>query len=56
VHKILLSCGVLIVEHLTGLAPLAGQRVEIIVGAVNIEGADGAPARVLARPAPRIAR
>jgi kynurenine formamidase len=56
VHKILLSRGVLIAEHLTGLAPLAGQRVEIIIGAVNIEGADGAPARILARPVPRIAR
>jgi kynurenine formamidase len=52
VHKILLSRGVLIVEHLTGLGPLAGQRVEVIVGALNIQGADGAPARVLARPLP----
>ena len=55
VHKILLSCGVLIVEHLTGLAPLAGQRVEIHIGAINLEGADGAPARVLARPVPQAA-
>jgi kynurenine formamidase len=52
VHKILLSRGVLIVEHLTGLEPLAGQRVEVIVGALNIQGADGGPARVLARPLP----
>jgi len=52
VHKILLSRGVLIAEHLTGLPPLAGQRVEIIIGALSIEGADGAPARVLARPLP----
>jgi kynurenine formamidase len=52
VHKILLSRGVLIVEHLAGLASLSGQRVEIIVGALNVEGADGAPARILARPLP----
>ena len=56
VHKILLSRGVLIAEHLTGLAPLAGQRVEIIIGAINIKGADGAPARILARPTPQTAR
>jgi kynurenine formamidase len=52
VHKILLSRGVLIAEHLTGLAPLSGRRVEIIIGALNVEGADGAPARILARPLP----
>lgn len=52
VHKILLSRGVLIAEHLTGLASLSGQRVEIIIGALNVEGADGAPARILARPLP----
>jgi arylformamidase len=50
VHKILLSRGVLIAEHLTGLASLSGQRVEIIIGALNVEGADGAPARIFARP------
>jgi arylformamidase len=52
VHKILLSRGVLIAEHLAGLASLSGQRVEIIIGALNVEGADGAPARILARPLP----
>ena len=52
VHKILLSRGVLIAEHLTGLASLSGRRVEIIIGALNVEGADGAPARILARPLP----
>jgi kynurenine formamidase len=52
VHKMLLPRGVIMVEHLTGVGPLAGQRVEIIIGALNIEGADGTPARVLARPLP----
>jgi arylformamidase len=52
VHKILLSRGVLIAEHLTGLAPLSGRRIEVIIGALNVEGADGAPARILARPLP----
>jgi arylformamidase len=52
VHKILLSRGVLIAEHLTGLGPLSGRRVEIVIGALNVEGADGAPARILARPLP----
>lgn len=48
VHKILLSNGVLIVEHLADLRPLAGRRAEVIIGAIPIQGADGAPARVLA--------
>lgn len=50
VHQVLLRHGVLIVEHLAQTAPLAGRRVEAVVGAARIEGADGAPARVLARP------
>jgi len=51
VHHILLSRGVLIAEHLTNLRPLAGRRVEVMFLALNIVGADGAPARVIARPA-----
>jgi len=51
VHHILLSHGVLIAENLTNLRPLSGQRVEVMFLALNIEGADGAPARVVARPA-----
>jgi kynurenine formamidase len=50
VHHILLSEGVLIAEHLTNLHSLAGQRIEAMFLALNIKGADGAPARVVARP------
>ena len=50
VHHILLSHGVLIAEHLTNLHALAGRRIEAMFLALNIEGADGAPARVVARP------
>lgn len=49
VHQVLLSNGVLVCEHLTGVAKLAGKRVEFIFGALNIAASDGAPARVLAR-------
>ncbi len=42
--------GVLVVEHLRGLAPLRGQRLEVACLPINITGADGAPARVVARP------
>jgi kynurenine formamidase len=49
-HHIFLSRGILIAENVTGLAPLAGQRVEFAFLALNIEESDGAPARVLARP------
>lgn len=47
VHKILLGAGVLIMEHLY-LEEVAGRRVELFVGALNVAGGDGAPARVLA--------
>jgi arylformamidase len=49
VHQVLLSNGVLVCEHLTGVARLADKRVEFVFGALNIAAADGAPARVLAR-------
>jgi kynurenine formamidase len=49
VHHVLLSNGVLVCEHLTGVAPLADKRVEFVFGALNIAAADGAPGRVLAR-------
>jgi len=51
VHHILLSHGVLIAENLTNLRPLSGRRVEVMFLALNIEAADGAPARVVARAA-----
>lgn len=51
VHKIMLSNGVLIAEHLTNLAPLEGRTVEAMFMGLNIRGSDGLPARVLARAA-----
>ncbi len=50
VHQVLLSHGVLIAENLTNLHPLAGRRIEAMFLALSIEGADGGPARVVARP------
>lgn len=49
VHHILLSQGVLIAENLTNLRALSGRRIEAMFLALNIEGADGGPARVIAR-------
>jgi len=49
VHRTLLSRGILICEHLTGHSALAGKRVEFIFAALNVEGSDGSPARVMAR-------
>lgn len=49
IHRILLSHGTLIAEHLTNLAPLHGKEVEVICGALNISGGDGGPARIMAR-------
>jgi kynurenine formamidase len=39
----------LIAEHVTNLAPLRGKTVELLCAALNITGADGAPARIFAR-------
>lgn len=50
VHHRLLSHGVLICEHVTNVAPLAGQRVEAMFLGLNVKGADGAPVRAVARP------
>ena len=47
VHKILLGNGVLIIEHLF-LEEVAGERIELFIGALKVTGGDGAPARVLA--------
>lgn len=49
VHQILLSNGVLVAENLADMTALADQRVEVVCGALNVEGADGSPARILAR-------
>lgn len=47
VHKILLGGNTLIMEHLF-LEEVAGERIELFVGALKVRGGDGAPARVLA--------
>lgn len=49
VHRTLLSQGILICEHLTGHAALAGRHVEFLFGVLPIMASDGAPARVVAR-------
>jgi kynurenine formamidase len=49
VHRRLLRDGVLICEHLRGAGPLGGMRAEFVFGALSLAGADGAPARILAR-------
>jgi kynurenine formamidase len=49
VHHVLLGQGVLIAEHLTNLRALCGRRIEAMFLAINIEGADGGPCRVVAR-------
>lgn len=49
VHQILLGNGVLVAENLADMSALADQRVEVVCGALNVEGADGSPARILAR-------
>ncbi|MBA4788101.1 MAG: cyclase family protein [Rhizobiales bacterium] len=49
VHRALLGHGILVCEHLTGHAVLAGRRAEFVFGALDIVEGDGAPARVLAR-------
>lgn len=49
IHKTLLSRGTLIAENVANLKSLAGQRVELLCLALNIQGADGSPARIAAR-------
>jgi kynurenine formamidase len=48
-HRTLLAGGVLIVEHLANLDRVAGERFELWALPIPIVGADGAPARVVAR-------
>jgi len=50
VHHALLGDGVIVAEHLCNTATLEGKRAEFVFCALNIAKADGAPARVLARP------
>jgi kynurenine formamidase len=49
VHHTLLSNGILVAEHLTGHAALAGRRAEFFFGALPIVACDGGPSRVMAR-------
>lgn len=51
VHHALLSRGVLIAELVRPPRELAGRRVEAMFMGLNVAGSDGAPARVVARPA-----
>lgn len=51
VHRILLENEVLIAEHLTNLAPLTGERLEIFAFPIPIRNGDGAQARFVARKA-----
>ena len=48
VHRALLGAGMVILENLAGLGPLAGQAVELIALPMKYVGADGAPVRVVA--------
>lgn len=48
VHRILLGCEMLIIENLTNLEALPERAFKVACLPVKIEGADGAPARVMA--------
>lgn len=50
IHRILLGHGVLIAEHVTNYATLAGQTVEAMFAAISIAGSDGGLTRAIARP------
>jgi kynurenine formamidase len=50
VHTALLDEDVLIAEHLTNLAGLTGERVEVIALPLRYAESDGAHARIVARP------
>lgn len=51
IHRRLLGAGVLVIENLADCAAIGNTRVEIICGALNIDEADGSPARIFARKA-----
>lgn len=51
VHRILLGHGVLVIENLASCRTLEEKRVEVVCGALKIEGSDGSPARIFAREA-----
>jgi arylformamidase len=47
-HKIMLGAGTIFVEYCTNLKKLTAEEVQLVVLPLNIIGADGAPARVIA--------
>ena len=47
-HLVLLGAGVLIVENLTNLGPIPGDRFELVATPLAIVGRDGSPVRALA--------
>jgi arylformamidase len=51
VHRALMGEEILVMENVCNLGSLARKRVEVIAAPINIKGADGAPVRLLARPA-----
>jgi kynurenine formamidase len=51
VHRTLLREGVLIAEQVTNARSLVGQRAEFLLLPLNVVESDGAPPRVLGRPA-----
>jgi kynurenine formamidase len=50
VHATLLGNDVLVGEHLTNLAGLVGERVEVVALPLHYVGSDAAHARIVARP------
>jgi arylformamidase len=47
-HRITLGSGVLLIEHLANLSPLAGRRVYAAALPLHLVGSEGAPARAVA--------
>lgn len=49
VHRRILGCGMFIIEGLTNLKEVIPGRLEVIALPLRLQGADGAPARVVVR-------
>ena len=49
IHIMFLKNNILIVENLTNLRKLSGKRFECTIAPLNIQNADGAPCRVIAK-------
>lgn len=48
IHRILLSAGIILIENLTNLVPLAGQRIHFSAAPLKLRGLDGSPVRAYA--------